>query len=308
VPALDELRFSTPSRNGATAAVTATGFDEILLRSSQADTVVIGRSAKKKWPIIAGASATLMVILAGVMIAAFNRGGVSSAKPASAPAPTMATIQQPEVAAPTRTPSTLPASTPAAPHRPRNAESVQGAARRAVQEDPAPSRKHAPMMDDQLHRPTRLRMKATLAEQAPLPPGAFAAADVGGSDNSNAIGTVFGSPKQPTVQIASQQAVTVPPSVALGLLVKKTQPVYPSIAKEARVSGTIVLAATISKTGDVENLRVVSGSFMLRGAAVDAVRAWRFKPYVLDNHPTAFETTINVHFCGEQAPCVQGRE
>jgi protein TonB len=308
VPALDEIRFSAARQNGGPATATKTEFDEILLRSSRTNRVAITWSAKKKSPIIAGAGATLAITFAIAMIATFNRGGVSSAKPAAAPELTVATNRQPEGAETTRTHSALPTSTPAAPHRLRNPEPVQEAVRRPVQKDAGPTREQPELMDDQLHRPTRLRMKGTLTEQAPLPPGGFAAVDVGGADNNTAIGTVFGSPKQPTVQIASQPVISIPSSVALDLLIHKTQPAYPVIAKEAGVSGTIVLTATISKAGNVENLRVVSGSFMLRGSAVDAVRAWRFKPYMLDNHPTAFETTINVHFCGQQSPCVQGRE
>ena len=95
---------------------------------------------------------------------------------------------------------------------------------------------------------------------------------------------------------------------ASALLIQKTLPVYPSIAKTGQVFGTIVLMATISKTGNVEDLSVVSGPFMLRMSAVNAVRTWRFKPYILYNQPTAFETTINVHFCGQQDPCVRARE
>jgi TonB family protein len=237
----------------------------------------------------------------------FVMGRVPSAKPAAAPAPTMNTIQRPEDAAPTRAHSTLtvPASTAAA----TTAGEVQissKAAQRSVQKNAGPSQEQVQIMDDQLHTPTWLQMKATLAEQAPMPPGGFAAADIDGLDNSNAIGAVFSSPKQPPVQIASQQVVSVPSSVALGLLIQKTLPVYPWMAKEGQVFGTIVLAATISKTGNVENLRVVSGPEMLRMSAVNAVRTWRFKPYLLYNQPTAIETTINVHFCGQADPCVPG--
>ena len=231
----------------------------------------------------------------------FVLGRVPSAKPAAALPPTMTTIQQPEDAAATRAHSTLtvPASTAAASTA-GEAQISSEAARRPVQKNARPSGKQAQMMDDQLHTPTRLQMKATLAEQAPLPPGGFAAPDIDGLDNSKAIGAVFGSPKQPTVQIASQQVINVPPGVALGLLIQKTQPVYPLIAKQSQVSGTIVMAATISKTGNVENLRVLSGPVMFRMSAVNAVRTWRFKPYMLDNQPTAIETTINVHFCGQR--------
>jgi protein TonB len=152
------------------------------------------------------------------------------------------------------------------------------------------------MMDNQLHTPTRLHMKATPAQQAPPPPAGFATADIDGLENRNAIGAVFTSPKQPRVQLPPQQVISVPSNIAMGLLIQKKQPVYPVIAREAQLSGTIVLAATISKTGNVENLRVVSGPYMLRNSAVDAVRSWRFKPYELNNQPTSMETTISVHF------------
>ena len=237
----------------------------------------------------------------------FSLGRVPSTKPAAAPAPTITTTQHPEDAAPPRAHSTLtaPASTAAA----TSAGEVQISsepARRPVQKNTKPSREQAQTMDDQLQTPARLQMKATVGEQAPVPPGGFAAAEIDGLDNSKAIGSVFGSPKQPE-QISTQQVISVPSDVALGLLIQKTQPVYPRIAKEAQVSGTIVLAASISKTGNVENLRVVSGPFMLRTSAVNAVRTWHFKPYLLDDQPTSFVTTINVHFCGQAYPCLPGR-
>ena len=80
------------------------------------------------------------------------------------------------------------------------------------------------------------------------------------------------------------------------MLTHRTQPVYPPIAKSARVQGTVVLQATISKSGSVDNIRVVSGPVMLRQAALDAVKTWRYRPYMLNNSPTEVETTINVIF------------
>ena len=71
---------------------------------------------------------------------------------------------------------------------------------------------------------------------------------------------------------------------------------YPPIAKAARVSGTVVIQATISKTGTVENLRVISGPAMLQQSALDAVRSWRYRPYLLNNEPVEVETTVNVIF------------
>jgi protein TonB len=84
--------------------------------------------------------------------------------------------------------------------------------------------------------------------------------------------------------------------VAAGLLIQKVLPNYPPIARQARIEGTVVLAAVISKYGAIENLRVVSGPPMLQQAALDAVQQWRYRPYMLDGDPVAVETTVNVVF------------
>ena len=75
-----------------------------------------------------------------------------------------------------------------------------------------------------------------------------------------------------------------------------TPPVYPPIAKAARVSGTVEMNATISKKGTIKDVHVVSGPPMLQQAAVDAVRNWRYKPYKLSNQPIEVETTIRLVF------------
>ncbi|HEY0564649.1 MAG TPA: energy transducer TonB, partial [Terriglobales bacterium] len=67
-------------------------------------------------------------------------------------------------------------------------------------------------------------------------------------------------------------------------------------AKAARIQGAVVLAATISKSGSIEGLHVVSGHPMLVQAAMDAVKQWRYKPYMLNGEPTEVETTITVNF------------
>lgn len=84
--------------------------------------------------------------------------------------------------------------------------------------------------------------------------------------------------------------------VAAGLLIQKVVPEYPSIARAARVEGTVVLEAVISRTGAIERLRVVSGPVMLQQAALNAVQQWRYRPYMLNGDPVDVETTINVVF------------
>ena len=63
-----------------------------------------------------------------------------------------------------------------------------------------------------------------------------------------------------------------------------------------RIEGTVVLTATISKAGTIENLRVASGPAMLQQAALDAVKEWRYRPYLLNGEPVEVETTVNVVF------------
>jgi protein TonB len=81
-----------------------------------------------------------------------------------------------------------------------------------------------------------------------------------------------------------------------GDLIRKIQPAYPPIARSARIHGAVVLQAVISKMGTIENLRVLSGHPMLTSAAIDAVRQWRYRPYVLNGEPVEVETQITVHF------------
>lgn len=88
----------------------------------------------------------------------------------------------------------------------------------------------------------------------------------------------------------------VPTQTEEPALIQKTQPTYPQIAKAARVSGTVVLKATISKTGEVEHISVVSGPPLLRQAASDAVKTWRYKPSLPNNQPVEREKTLKVSF------------
>jgi protein TonB len=74
----------------------------------------------------------------------------------------------------------------------------------------------------------------------------------------------------------------------------KNTPVYPEQAKKDRVQGKVVLAAIIAKDGTVANLRVVSGPSPLQRSALDAVRQWRYKPFLVNGNPTEVDTTIRV--------------
>jgi periplasmic protein TonB len=101
---------------------------------------------------------------------------------------------------------------------------------------------------------------------------------------------------RPVVHPTPTGPMRIAGTIEAGLLVYKRVPIYPAIAVAVRKEGTVVLQATISKSGTIENLRVVSGPPMLQQAALDAVQSWRYRPYFLDGQAIEVETTVNVVF------------
>ena len=85
-------------------------------------------------------------------------------------------------------------------------------------------------------------------------------------------------------------------SMLEGNLIRRVEPVYPPLARNARIQGKVVLVAVISKAGTIENLHALSGHPMLVPAAVDAVSQWRYRPYILNSEPVEVETQITVNF------------
>ena len=81
-----------------------------------------------------------------------------------------------------------------------------------------------------------------------------------------------------------------------GNLVHRVQPEYPQLARQARIQGSVVLHAIISREGRIENLQVISGHPLLVPAALDAVRQWRYRPFLLNDQPVEVETQITVNF------------
>lgn len=85
-------------------------------------------------------------------------------------------------------------------------------------------------------------------------------------------------------------------SMLEGNLMRRVQPAYPPLARTARIQGSVILAAVISKAGTIENLRALSGPPMLVPAAIEAVSQWRYRPYILNSEPIEVETQITVNF------------
>jgi protein TonB len=103
----------------------------------------------------------------------------------------------------------------------------------------------------------------------------------------------------PTIAPPVPKPTAPPPHVSVmmeGNLIHKVQPVYPPTARSARVQGAVVLRAIISKSGTIENLQVASGHPWLVKAAMDAVRQWPYRPYILNREPVEVETRVTVNF------------
>jgi len=79
-------------------------------------------------------------------------------------------------------------------------------------------------------------------------------------------------------------------------LVKRVMPVYPPLARQARISGIVRLEGIISRSGQVINLQVVSGHPLLIPAAVEAVRQWMYHPTLLNGEPVEVIAPIQVNF------------
>jgi TonB family protein len=95
---------------------------------------------------------------------------------------------------------------------------------------------------------------------------------------------------------AMADGVKISQGVAQGLLVSRVQPIYPPVARNARITGTVVLKAQISETGAVVSLSLISGHPLLAPAAMDAVKQWKYRPYLLNGSPVEVNTEVTVNF------------
>jgi protein TonB len=125
-------------------------------------------------------------------------------------------------------------------------------------------------------------------------PGGVAGGSMGG-----VMGGVIGgagSAPPPPPKAAGPKRVTVGGNVQAARLVNRVQPLYPPLARQTRISGTVKLHAIIGKNGAVEQLQVVSGHPLLVQSALDAVKQWRYQPTLLNGDPVEVDTEIDVIF------------
>jgi len=159
------------------------------------------------------------------------------------------------------------------------------------------------ILDGQLRTPTKIPEKVAMIKEEAAPPPMTTAGVIGGVPGGvpggslgGVMGGIIGNTPVAVPKVAAPTRVRVSAGVQAGNLINQVKPVYPAIAKSARISGAVVLQAEISKQGTIENLRVISGHPMLVQNALDAVKQWRYKPYLLNGEPVPVETTITVNF------------
>ena len=163
----------------------------------------------------------------------------------------------------------------------------------------APQPVDAQPMNDQLTAAPKIPqdIKAKPKEDEPPPPSeGFGTATPENESSNHSMDGVFGGQARPNVKYVPYPVVTVASAVAEGLLMQKAQPVYPSSAWYSGVTGKVLLQATVSRLGTVEKVQYVNGPGIFRQAAIDAVKRWRFRPYLIDSVPREFQTTIEVAF------------
>jgi periplasmic protein TonB len=106
-------------------------------------------------------------------------------------------------------------------------------------------------------------------------------------------------PVQAASTPASPAPIKVSQGVVQGALVFKVTPEYPAVARAARVQGSVLMHALIGTDGTLEQLQVISGNPLLVPSALEAVKKWRYRPYLLDGTPVEIETNITINFKGE---------
>ena len=126
------------------------------------------------------------------------------------------------------------------------------------------------------------------------PPPQGVVGDSPGGIKPGQIGSV--ATEEPRPQASVPLRIRASSGVAGQLIKKKVAPLYPEEARQQRVQGTVLLHVLIDKEGNVEQVDLISGHPLLAPAAIEAVRQWKYTPYLLNQQPVALDTQVEVNF------------
>jgi len=161
------------------------------------------------------------------------------------------------------------------------------------------------MQAGKLMAPRAIPKEVNIIKEQEMPPDMGAVGVVGGvpggvpgGQAGGVLGGIIGGvgSNQPPPPKEAPKRIRVGGQVQTAKLVNKVTPVYPPLAKQARIQGTVRLQAVIAKDGSVVELQVLSGHPLLVQAALDAVRQWRYHPTLLNGEPVEVVTTVDVIF------------
>ena len=160
------------------------------------------------------------------------------------------------------------------------------------------------IVNGELRTPTKIPKQIKMIQEDEAPPPSMASAGVvggvpggvPGGQMGGVIGGIISSTPVAVPKVATPQRVRVSSGVSTGLLIRKVPPTYPPLARQARIQGVVVLQAQISKEGNIQNLQLISGHPMLAPAAIEAVKQWKYKPYLLNGEPVEVDTQVQVNF------------
>jgi len=157
-----------------------------------------------------------------------------------------------------------------------------------------------------LRAPTAIPKQVVMLKEEELPPdmGAMIGVTGGvpggipGGQAGGVLGGILGgiAGSAPPPPKATPSRIRVGGNVQTAKLISQPRPVYPPLARQARIQGTVQLQAIIAKDGTVTQLEMLSGHPLLVQSAMDAVRQWRYQPTLLNGEPVEVVTTIAVVF------------
>ncbi len=223
------------------------------------------------------AIALTTILLIAIATFAMLRSRKAAPRPQSAPIPAVTTT--PAAAAVTQAASTAVVESPKTePKKPSPAPTHSAKTSSNSQSEPATQE-------------VAVRESSTTSSAAEAPPVAPSLGQLSATSSANLAAAIVAT-NTPT------PGLTLPQSrgVVEGKLIRKVLPQYPEMARRAGVGGDVILSATIGTDGKLKNIRVVSGSPLLREAAISAAKQWRYSPYLLADKPVETDTHITISF------------
>jgi TonB family protein len=276
-------------------------------------------------PSTASSGSKKFILIAALVVAAAAIGyvgwtklhpanGTPAAQNLRAPSPTAPVQVQPPTVPPPASPAldTPAASTPSQPASTDTAPAVEQGPDITLSTSeprrPAPKKSTSIIASDTVVRNpenTKTQAPMVVKNQAPIPArrnpapedsaqppalGSLASSKASDQALSGLVSSTPANLPQPAQQLKVSQGVSQ------GLLIKRVEPVYPPLAKQMHVQGAVELLANIGKDGSITKVKLLSGDSALSGAAIDAVKKWKYKPYYLNDQPVEIQTQITVKF------------